>query len=204
MQSAIRPASVSPTTRMPTPHIFRRHLKAAAGGAQDKGEDGAVPGSGLEASLRLPQPLPLPPAGGMPDRPSAAQRAAEWMPPALREMISASSTSAVSDTTLERWAMAYRQASRGRAPAMPHGKALVPRAHANSVPQLAKMAAPHGQRRHMPRPHLPTVQMAADARELGIPTSAIPALPARPTEEELRAARERLSGIMASFLSAGL
>ena len=47
-------------------------------------------------------------------------------------------------------------------------------------------------------------QMARDARELGIPASAIPQLPASPGKEELRRARDRLSGIMASFLSAGL
>ncbi|PRW55894.1 type VII secretion [Chlorella sorokiniana] len=47
-------------------------------------------------------------------------------------------------------------------------------------------------------------QMAADAQTLGIPASAIPQLPAQPTAAELRAARDRLSGMMASFLSAGL
>ncbi|KAL4426973.1 hypothetical protein ABPG77_009534 [Micractinium sp. CCAP 211/92] len=47
-------------------------------------------------------------------------------------------------------------------------------------------------------------EMAADARQLGIPASAIPALPDHPTAEQLRAARERLEGMVASFLSAGL
>lgn len=47
-------------------------------------------------------------------------------------------------------------------------------------------------------------QMAVDARALGIPASAIPQLPERPTEADLRAVRERLAGIVASFLSAGL
>ena len=46
--------------------------------------------------------------------------------------------------------------------------------------------------------------MVADARNLGIPASAIPQLPARPTAAELRAARDRLAGMMASFLSAEL
>lgn len=46
--------------------------------------------------------------------------------------------------------------------------------------------------------------MAVDARALGIPASAIPQLPERPTEADLRAVRERLAGIVASFLSAGL
>jgi hypothetical protein len=46
--------------------------------------------------------------------------------------------------------------------------------------------------------------MVADARDLGIPASAIPQLPANPTEPELRAARDRLAGMIASFLSSGL
>lgn len=50
----------------------------------------------------------------------------------------------------------------------------------------------------------PIPQMAADARTLGIPASAIPQLPAQPTAAELQAARDRLAGMMASFLSAGL
>lgn len=47
-------------------------------------------------------------------------------------------------------------------------------------------------------------QMVADARDLGIPASAIPQLPTNPTEAELRAARDRLAGMIASFLSSGL
>ena len=46
--------------------------------------------------------------------------------------------------------------------------------------------------------------MVADARDLGIPASAIPQLPTNPTEAELRAARDRLAGMIASFLSSGL
>jgi len=46
--------------------------------------------------------------------------------------------------------------------------------------------------------------MQRDARDLGIPASAIPALPPQPTAEQLRAARERLEGMIASFLSSGL
>lgn len=48
------------------------------------------------------------------------------------------------------------------------------------------------------------LQMAADARELGVPASAIPPLPPNPSAADVRAARDRLSGLLASFLSAGL
>lgn len=47
-------------------------------------------------------------------------------------------------------------------------------------------------------------QMAADARELGVPASAIPPLPPNPSAADVRAARDRLSGLLSSFLSAGL
>ncbi|GLC48121.1 hypothetical protein PLESTB_000061300 [Pleodorina starrii] len=43
-----------------------------------------------------------------------------------------------------------------------------------------------------------------DARELGIPSSAIPELPATATAEQIRSARDHLRAILASFLSAGL
>ncbi len=46
--------------------------------------------------------------------------------------------------------------------------------------------------------------MAAHARELGVPASAIPPLPAGASASEVAAARERLEGLLASFLSAGL
>lgn len=47
-------------------------------------------------------------------------------------------------------------------------------------------------------------QMSRDAQELGIPLPAIPPLPANPTKEELRQARDHLDRMMQSFLSAGL
>jgi hypothetical protein len=47
-------------------------------------------------------------------------------------------------------------------------------------------------------------QMAADARDLGIPASAIPQLPPAAGAAELRAARDLLAGIVASFASSGL
>jgi hypothetical protein len=47
-------------------------------------------------------------------------------------------------------------------------------------------------------------QMAKDALVLGIPASALPVLPARPTEAELRRARDHLGGMVDSFLSAAL
>ena len=47
-------------------------------------------------------------------------------------------------------------------------------------------------------------QMASDARDIGIPASAIPALPDNPTKEDLRRARDLLNGIIQSFLSSGL
>ncbi|KAI3436851.1 hypothetical protein D9Q98_006261 [Chlorella vulgaris] len=47
-------------------------------------------------------------------------------------------------------------------------------------------------------------QMAADANQLGIPTTAIPTLPPHPSAADLRVARRHLEGIIASFLSAGL
>ena len=47
-------------------------------------------------------------------------------------------------------------------------------------------------------------QMAVDARRMGVPAYAIPELPPSPSAEQLRAARDRLSGLLASFLSAGL
>ena len=43
-----------------------------------------------------------------------------------------------------------------------------------------------------------------EALTLGIPSSAIPELPAQPTAQDLRTARERLEGMVQSFLSAAL
>jgi hypothetical protein len=48
------------------------------------------------------------------------------------------------------------------------------------------------------------LQMTLDARQLGIPASAIPPLPQQPTQADLLDTRERLQGVVASFLSAGL
>jgi hypothetical protein len=48
------------------------------------------------------------------------------------------------------------------------------------------------------------MQMSRDAQELGIPASVIPPLPASPTKDELRQARDHLDRMMQSFLSAGL
>lgn len=48
------------------------------------------------------------------------------------------------------------------------------------------------------------LSLAAEARKLGIPASAIPPLPPGIDTERLRAARENLEGMIASFLSAGL
>ena len=47
-------------------------------------------------------------------------------------------------------------------------------------------------------------RMALDAQDLGIPATAIPQLPDAPTEEQLREARDRLDGIIASFASSCL
>lgn len=47
-------------------------------------------------------------------------------------------------------------------------------------------------------------QMVRDAQDLGIPASVIPKLPANPTKEELRQARDHLDRMVQSFLSAGL
>lgn len=47
-------------------------------------------------------------------------------------------------------------------------------------------------------------QMAQDARDIGIPASAIPSLPDNPSKEDLKSARDRLNGIIQSFLSSGL
>jgi hypothetical protein len=47
-------------------------------------------------------------------------------------------------------------------------------------------------------------QMAADARDLGIPASAIPQFPPAANAAELRAARDLLADIVASFASSGL
>ena len=46
--------------------------------------------------------------------------------------------------------------------------------------------------------------LAAEARALGVPDHAIPPLPDPPSRDGLRAARDRLSGIIASMLSSGL
>lgn len=56
----------------------------------------------------------------------------------------------------------------------------------------------------MPCPPTLAPQMAADVQQLGVPASAIPPLPPNATEAEVRAARDLLSGMLASFLSAGL
>jgi len=76
------------------------------------------------------------------------------MAPALWEM-DMGDNDTVSQDTLERWAVAYRQ-------------------------------------------------MATEARSFGIPASAIPPLPDPLEEKGLRAARDTLDGIIASFLSSGL
>lgn len=47
-------------------------------------------------------------------------------------------------------------------------------------------------------------RMALDAQDLGVPASAIPQLHDAPTEAQLREARDRLDGIIASFASSGL
>ena len=104
-----------------------------------------------------------------------------------------------SAATLERWAVAYHEVRRE----LPgHGLGGGP--HRRRPQVVPAWACPGPRHLVANNPAIYPVQMAADARQLGIPASAIPALPAQPTAEQLRAARERLEGMVASFLSAGL
>ncbi len=184
-------------------------VAATPGGDQD-------PKDAHTAALRLPHPLSLEPAAAVPpavpasaDLPTQqapqqptmgeADAASIYVPPALRDAAAAADAGTVSEATLERWLVAYQQVGRaaGGDRALVVQRVwclgLVPGAGCSSLtlPAACDVAPTHP-------------QMVADARELGIPGSAIPPLPPRPTEAELRAARDRLAGMIASFLSAGL
>jgi hypothetical protein len=110
---------------------------------------------GLQVSLPLTtNPLPPEDPTGTQPHPNVKSKNTNTMAPALWEM-DMGDNDTVSQDTLERWAVAYRQ-------------------------------------------------MATEARSFGIPASAIPPLPDPLEEKGLRAARDTLDGIIASFLSSGL
>ena len=128
-------------------------------------------------------------APARPISPYSPATAAAWVPVALANM---PREGAVAADTLERWQLAYRQVGLALCNAKDAG------AHLDA---LCKTPGPPS--RSIPSPTL-HVQMAADARQLGIPASAIPALPAQPGADDVRTARARLEAIIASFLSAAL
>lgn len=116
------------------------------------------PTEGLQVSLPLtinPLPPKHPCDNDTTQRSQPNIKTKNTMAPALWEM-DMGCNGTVSQDTLERWAVAYKQ-------------------------------------------------MATEARSFGIPASAIPPLPDPLIDEkELRAARDTLEGIIASFLSSGL